>query len=141
MFARLFRYTSAMVLALPATCLAIFDIHLLAGGQLSGELAFWLWLILWGLVSVALSTASTIRMVWGKACLAYAVSAFLLPIAGIIFPVVFASLELGPTTSFVDAAGLAAASVILLVLTFVVGLFSGFLSLALGYFALRPARP
>jgi hypothetical protein len=155
----LLRSPMAMVLAIPIALIFGFESAFAfglgdSGLQVMGWVFLWGWLLLTGY----LTWSASIRIIWGKTCIAYAIVAFLFPVAAIAFSFVFSAQETAAFAGIVvlviaellgtafagivvlvidELLGTAFAGIVVLVIAFTLGLFTGLIGLTLGYYALR----
>jgi hypothetical protein len=136
------RYALAIALGLPVAILAGIDAGLMVGGgETGGSANTMVFLSTWAAVAFYASRTSPSRRVFGRTCILYSVAAFLLPISAIIFSIVVGSRLVGAEQDSLGQAGVAIgvglAGTIILVISFVFGLFTGTIGVILGYFSLR----
>ena len=141
----LLRSPVAMILALPLSFLLGVDMGFFAGLGEAGGIVMGITRVAgWILITLYLTWSSSVRIIWGKSCIAYAIIAFLLPIASIVLSIIFGGQAVSQSESGLEQAGAVIgagiAGILLLIISFTFGLFTGFIGLTLGYFALRPAR-
>lgn len=141
---RIKRVLLAVALALPISLLLGYEANLLTGGGEAGGYAYAVvWLAAWPLLAFYLSRPTHLRTVWGRSCIAFALVAFALPIATIIFAIIHSYQLIGAEETETGQAMMGFAAIIaggaMVVMAFVLSLFTGIIALLLGRLALRPA--
>ena len=116
-----------------AALLVAFGVYMIVGLSLNKPSGF-LFLLAWGLFSWYFSKQDTIRGIWRKSFIYFAIESFLMPVAMFLFTIVFIS---NNSANGAEALGGAIGGGIMMLLTGFLGVFLGTVFLLIGLLVLK----
>ena len=132
----------AVGLSLPVAVLASINLGLMVGGgETGGTVSLLGFLIAWVAMTIFAARQAEPRKIFARTAVAYAVAAFALPVAALVFTFVVGASALTDSASEAEQAGAiigtGLAGTALVIIAAVFGFFTGVIAAILGYFLSR----
>ena len=137
------RIVIALVLSVPVAVLVSIDLGLLVGGgETGGTVSLWAFLVAWVALTIFAARHTESRRIVARTAIAYAVAAFALPVATLVFTFVVGASAVSDSPSEAEQVGAiigtGLAGTALAIIAAVFGFFTGIIAVVIGYFFSKP---